>query len=253
VDAIPRLTLTERVAEAILDQILRERLGEGDALPSTGELAKRLDVSVVVVREALATLAGRGIVSRRQGRESVVARPGPEVLDSVFRVRTQQDSITADEFQQCRAALELQSASLAADAASAEQRAAALEPLIEAMRAERELEALTELDRRFHLAIADLSENRAIWLLLSSVNSVLRDSIHRNWENLLRKRNSRELDRALDLHAAIAEAILAGDRRRAIAAMSAHFSYWGPDFGLGDVAEADGKAAPRRRARAVSR
>jgi len=241
-EAVPRQPLTERAADAILDQILEERLAVGDPLPSTGELASRLDVSVVVVREALAALAGRGIISRRQGRESIVARPGPEVLDSIFRVRTRQDSIGPDEFRQCRAALELQAASLAAGAGAAA--AIALQPLVETMRAEPTLEALTEADRQFHLQIAELSGNRAIQLLLASFSSVLRDSIRHNWENVLDKGGA-ELEHAVEIHASIADAIAAGERRVAVVAMSRHFTYWGPDFGLGDIAEgADDGLAP---------
>ena len=66
--AVTRRTLTEQVADGILGLILDDGYAVGESLPSTSELGYRFDVSAVVVREAMATLAGRGIVVRRQGR-----------------------------------------------------------------------------------------------------------------------------------------------------------------------------------------
>jgi DNA-binding GntR family transcriptional regulator len=49
----------------ILDLVADRGLKEGDFLPPTGELVARFDVNVVVVRKALAVLAGRGMPVRR--------------------------------------------------------------------------------------------------------------------------------------------------------------------------------------------
>src|SRR5687767_2625736 len=97
-----RRSLADQAADAVLELILGGDLSHGDSLPSTAELAKRFDVSVVVVREALASLAGRGILERRQGREPVVSLPGPDVLSSILRVRARHDDISVDDFQECR-------------------------------------------------------------------------------------------------------------------------------------------------------
>ncbi len=56
--AIPRRSLADQVAEGILALILDGPLAEGAPLPTTAELAARFDVSAVVVREAMAALAG---------------------------------------------------------------------------------------------------------------------------------------------------------------------------------------------------
>lgn len=223
---VARRTLVDRVAEAILDSILDGGIAPGSALPSAGELAERYDVSVVVVREALAVLAGRGIVLRRQGREPVASRPGPEILDSIFRVRMQQDSMTLVEFQQCRAALELQSAALATSNPSQQARDDLLALPLELMRTETEIAALATADAQFHQALAELSGNAPLRLILSSFSTLLHQSIEDNVARLLASRGREGISIAFERHRAITDAVVDGDRRRAVSAMASHFMIW---------------------------
>jgi DNA-binding FadR family transcriptional regulator len=240
--AVTRRTLTDQVADGILELILRDGYGVGDSLPSTSELGGRFDVSAVVVREAMATLAGRGIVARRQGREPTVARPDAEVLDSILRVRIRQDGIDVGEFHQCRAALELQSAALAASAGSRESRAAALAPALAGLREWRVAAEIAEADRQFHLALAELSGNQVIRLLLTSLSSVLRDAVGDSLRRLLERRGDEGPELNARMHERIADAVVAGDRAGAIEAMADHFLFWGDDFDFGSV----GHTGPRR-------
>jgi GntR family transcriptional repressor for pyruvate dehydrogenase complex len=70
---------------AALDQLasLVERLEPGDRLGSERELAERLNVSRVTVREALRALEGMGKVDIRRNSGTYVARPAPEALVAV--------------------------------------------------------------------------------------------------------------------------------------------------------------------------
>lgn len=128
-----RESLVVQLADRLLDFIIENALDEGDQLPSTSDLAEQFGVSLIVVRDAIAILVGRGIVHRQQGRESVIQRPGSEVLDSLFRVRAAQNGISSSDIQQCRSALELQAVALASTAQTREKRQALLRPLLEAM------------------------------------------------------------------------------------------------------------------------
>jgi GntR family transcriptional repressor for pyruvate dehydrogenase complex len=246
--AVTRRTLTEQVAEGILDLILGDGYAVGDSLPSTSELGDRFDVSVVVVREAMATLAGRGIVVRRQGRESTVGRPDADVLDSILRVRIHQDGIDIGEFHQARAALELQATALAATAVDAGTRAAALEPALSGLREETSTEAVAEADRQFHLALAELSGNQVIRLLLTSLSSVLRDAVEDSFRRLVERYGDEGPGLNVCIHQRIADAVVAGDRAGAIEAMADHFLFWGDDFDFGSVGHtARGRARRRPR------
>lgn len=232
---VSRRTLTDQVAEAILDLVVSAEYAVGDSLPSTSELAGRFDVSAVVVREALAVLAGRGIVARRQGREAIVARPDSDVLDSILRVRVRQDGIGVAEFHQCRAALELQSAALAAEAADPETRAAALAPALERLRVWDVRAEVVEADRQFHLALAELSGNRVIRLVLTSLSSVLHDAVADSFRRLVELHGDEGPVVNVRMHQRIADAVVAGDRAAAVETMADHFLFWGDDFDFGSV------------------
>src|SRR5437868_2700937 len=80
-------TLASRVADSLVAFILEEGLKEGNPLPATADLAERYGVSRTVVREAIADLAGRGILVRSQGKESIVAMPGHPQLHGLFQFR----------------------------------------------------------------------------------------------------------------------------------------------------------------------
>ncbi|WP_341953580.1 FCD domain-containing protein [Salinibacterium sp. TMP30] len=224
---IKRSSLSDQVTHELVAMIERQGIGVGSPLPSTGELASQFGVSVVVIREALSTLSGRGIIQRAQGKESVVARPGSEVLDSIFRTRMRQDSITLDEFQHCRAALEQQAA---AEAASGIHHAEALQTLgvhLEAMSHADNDEALINADVAFHHSLAVLSGNRALVLLLEGLHTFVSDSLTVMYERIgPRTRSSVEL--SISNHREIAVAVQNGDRAGAIDAMRRHFETSSP-------------------------
>jgi DNA-binding transcriptional regulator YhcF (GntR family) len=95
--SLSRRSLADQVADALAQYILEEGLQEGDSLPSTAELAERFDVSRTVVREALADLAGRGVLTRSQGRESIVATPGSSELTSLLQFRLRRSDMATDD------------------------------------------------------------------------------------------------------------------------------------------------------------
>jgi DNA-binding FadR family transcriptional regulator len=224
--AVSRRTLVERVGDEILDLIAEQGYELGSSLPSTSQLAARFEVSAVVVREAMATLAGRGIVRRVQGREPTIGRPGSEVLETVLRVRTHQDELTLEEFLQCRAPLELQSAALAAASPDAEVRAAVLEPIMTRLRNWSDETDPAEADHAFHLALADLSGNRLIQLLLASLNSVMHEALTTIFRELLERYDEQGPEVRLRTHERIADAVIAGDPVEATLAMADHFLFW---------------------------
>jgi len=67
--------LYEKTIAFILQLIDENRLREGDQLPTELRLAQQAGVSLVTVRRALAELAAQGVVRRKQGRGTFVARP----------------------------------------------------------------------------------------------------------------------------------------------------------------------------------
>src|SRR2546426_9746 len=62
----------EKIAEQIEKRILGGELRSGDRLPTERELSEQFHVSRTAVREAMKTLAQRGLVDMRPGRGTIV-------------------------------------------------------------------------------------------------------------------------------------------------------------------------------------
>ncbi len=72
--------LYQEIAEQILNMIREGQLKPGDLLPSERELAQRMHVSRVSVRDAIRVLEARGIVEVRQGEGTRVRTPDAATL-----------------------------------------------------------------------------------------------------------------------------------------------------------------------------
>src|SRR5688572_14768949 len=112
--SMPRLarereSLVDRAADEIVAMIQSGGLAFGDALPSTAQLIDEFGVSRTVVREALADLAGRGIV-RRAGREYTVGTPGAGELSELLQFRMIQLGGDVLEVMEFREGIEVRSA-----------------------------------------------------------------------------------------------------------------------------------------------
>jgi DNA-binding FadR family transcriptional regulator len=216
-------SLAERAADAVLDMILDQKLQEGDPLPPNWQLAEDYGVSTLVVREAIASLAARGILLRRQGREPVVSAPRFEIISSMLRVRAHLDGITIDEFRACRAGLEIQAAALAAKAGNPARKAQVLQQYLDGMREAPDAATFNENDMGFHLAVAELSDNQAVQIMLQAVGDLLREGIEESYRRDFLRGGREGLVEIHKLHEGIAEAISKGDSAAASERMAVHF------------------------------
>lgn len=76
------LKLTRAIEHAVRDG----RLQPGDALPSERELAQGADISRVTVRKAVRDLVARGLLTRRHGSGTYVAKPVERLDQSLSRL-----------------------------------------------------------------------------------------------------------------------------------------------------------------------
>lgn len=201
--------------------IVEQRLAPGEPLPSTGDLAEQFNVSRTVVREALAELAGRGMIERSQGRESVVSSPGPEQFQELLRFRVDREGIDPTAIMEFRQTMEVEAARLAATRRTA--------PDLDAMQAswDRLSSARTEAefheaDILFHRAVAAASGNPLILLVLDSLVELLRDVRRRAYRG--RKKQGKALDQVVADHRHVLDAIRGGDAAGAAEAMAHHLS-----------------------------
>jgi GntR family transcriptional regulator, transcriptional repressor for pyruvate dehydrogenase complex len=234
-----RTSLADSVVDALIDLIVERALAPGSAIPSVGELATRFGVSVVVVREAVATLCGRGILERRQGREAIVRRPDPGVVSSMLRMQVRFDDVGLAELQQCRAALEMQSVVFAARQPDKDRDTTAMFAALRQMEQATSVLELRDADILFHSALVAIAGNKALVLLVQALHAVAVDSLDMIYSRLLSD-GVPVAELTLGSHEPIAVAVRDGDVAGAIKAMSRHFELSLPDIDYGILSTPQG-------------
>ena len=104
---LKRQNLHERIAQAIQDMIVEEKLPRGSQLPPERKFAKLLGVNRATLREAIHLLEQRGLVEMKAGSGTYVTDTISESIlaDSierqfVFGNRTHEDLVTLREIVQ---------------------------------------------------------------------------------------------------------------------------------------------------------
>lgn len=115
-------TLSAELAEHLCDRIRNDRLAPGARLGTEADLADQFGVSRTVVREAIGSLRGLGVVTGRQGKGLCVAEG--DNFSSVLRkalVPQVASSKGWHELEQLRAVIEIGSISLAVELITSEE------------------------------------------------------------------------------------------------------------------------------------
>jgi GntR family transcriptional repressor for pyruvate dehydrogenase complex len=211
-----RPSLTSLTADAVLDLIQERGLGEGDAIPSTGEISDALGVSRTVVREAIAELSGQGLLLRQQGAQSVIALPGSSQLERLVRLRFAIKGSELEQVQELRQSIEIAAAELAAHRAT-ESDIASLGEALNDLRTAVDITARHKADLAFHRAVVIAAHNDLMQMMIEAIAPLLDVLLVKVWEGWTdRGRSATEL---VEAHALIFDGIAAGDPDRAGAAM----------------------------------
>lgn len=176
-----RDALHTQIADRIEQMIITESLNPGDRLPGERDLAEGLNVSRAVVREALRTLSGRGLINVRPGSGAYVQEPSPQdaaaPLELLLRLQQRPDGIVdvrdLRNLFEIRRTLEIEIAGFAAKRATTED-LAAMEAAIERM--VMHVDATRRFmgdDQAFHLALANATQNRLFSVLLTPISGLL--------------------------------------------------------------------------------
>lgn len=200
------------IVEAVIGDIREGRYRVGDRLPPERHLAAAAGVSRGSVREALAELARRGIIERRQGSGSTVIGLG-EHDDLAGRIRAAGSDL--QNATELRDIVEPRIAALAAYRAHDDE-LARLVKLMDGVPGELTLERSLELDVEFHRALAQASGNPLL-LTLCDVTA--------EWTHEHRARSHASVHGRLVSwrgHREILDAIVARDASRAAEAMGRH-------------------------------
>ncbi|MES2534157.1 MAG: FadR/GntR family transcriptional regulator, partial [Pseudomonadota bacterium] len=217
---LDRVSLAEQAVQSLLRYIEQARLAPGAALPGEGRLAETLGVSRPVVREALRTLKGMGVVDIANGKSPTVRRDLDVTALGIYFSRALQvlDNST-EELMDVRAALEGRAAMLAAARRLPEQAERMSALVVHMQTCLRDPAAYAALDTELHVEIARASGNPLLWQMVGSIRASL-ESLSR--QGMERRKTDESLQQVQDGHAELVARICEGDVAGAGKAMQAH-------------------------------
>lgn len=235
-------TLPDQVAQTILQRIAAGELLPGHTLPSQRDLAQSMGVGLSVIREAVQRLVALNVVETAHGSGTVV-RPFrwlPLLYDkSSFHLAMQ--SIGIRDLWEARRLLEGKIVGLAVERRTLANLKKIRDVLDKAKPLPETYEASQSLNRQFHHAVAEASQNAVLVDLLDPLLDVRAEgAAHRFGEEQCRK--------TWAAHEAIYKAVADRDAAAAAIAIERHFKI-GP-IALDEI-EARGSAFidPRPRSR----
>ena len=217
--------LSHGVIRQIEGLILRGILRPGERLPSERELSDRMGVSRPSLREALADLQDRGLLTSKAGAGVYVA----DVLGSAFAPALVKLFATHVEavfdYISFRRDMEGLAAERAARLAS-DTDLALINTIFQKMEAAHEKRNPADeayLDADFHLSIIEASHNIIMLHMMRSMYELLREGVFYNRSVMFKQRTTR--DTLLDQHRAINDALQARDPAGARAAVESHLNF----------------------------
>jgi DNA-binding FadR family transcriptional regulator len=213
--------------EEALEQILQiVRLGlvrDGERLPAERDFAERLGISRVMLREVLKVLTEQGLVVSRRGRYggTFVRNPQPsgQDADSTEELQRHLAGVAHDmnvlDTLRFREVLETGAAELCASRGLSEAEATRLCAALDAT-SDAALSDYRRSDTLFHLTLVELAESPSLTAQYAAVRAKVNDLLGRI--PLL----VRNLEHAQQQHAALVDAVLAGDPEQARAVAREH-------------------------------
>jgi DNA-binding FadR family transcriptional regulator len=207
----------DEVAAELEEHVLSGALPVGAKLPSERQLAAQFGVGRPLVREALRTLAERGLVEIAPGRgtfaRSVRSSDAARPLASLYR----RQGVTTRDVVEARLMLEREGAALAVDRATDEELADLRARLVLFESATQPVERL-EHDLRFHAGVVRLAHNPVLESMFGSIAPL---AFQLMLSGLGEPRVVKAGKRA---HRRILGALVARDAAAAQAAVDAHFA-----------------------------
>ncbi len=236
--------LSAAVTRQIEKLILRGILRPGERLPAERDLAEKLGVSRPSLREAIAELQDKGLLTTRAGAGIYVADVlGSAFSDALIRLFADHDEAVFD-YIGFRRDLEGLAACRAARLAS-DTDLQVIQTIMDKMEAAHKKTNPADearLDAEFHMAIIEASHNVIMLHMMRSMFQLLREGVFYNRQVMFKQRTTRGA--LLDQHRAINTAIQARDPDAARAAINAHLNY--VEKALADQQKADRNEAIAR-------
>ena len=205
-NGIERYNLVDEAYKRIKAEILSARFIEGSKIPSENQLCKELNVSRVVVREALSRLRNEKIIVTFQGKGSFKANPNNFVGITLGKELTFEDFKQVMDF---RAGIEYAAVRLAVKVAS-NQELENIKACAKDMSAAVGEEDFNAADYRFHYMIVKSSHNGLLLAALENCSELINGAL----KLMNSVKDAKEY--AVNLHDKIADKLIKRDAKGAI-------------------------------------
>jgi GntR family transcriptional repressor for pyruvate dehydrogenase complex len=229
-----------QVVEYVRRQIEEGGLKAGDRLPPERDLARQIGVSRPSLRSGLRSLQAMGVIRARQGSGTYVADGPPRLGEGPLQFLAALHGFTRDEMFEARRVLEVGTAGLAAERATAEQVTAMAEEVASMFASLEDPQAYLRHDVQFHRAVAAGSQNPVLATLIDTIAELVYETRRRTVER------ATDLRQSAEMHRRIYRAIKDRDAERARTEMSEHLN-------MARQAQAGEEQAPAGAARASRR
>jgi GntR family transcriptional regulator, transcriptional repressor for pyruvate dehydrogenase complex len=215
-----RDSLSQQIAEDLIDRIHKGIYKPITRIPSENELASEYEVSRPVVREAIRMLSAQGIIKVIRGKGAIVQEVNEIPLKIFFQRALSADPKAWRDVIDVRKYLEVNSAGQAAIRRT-EQDLEELRNIIDELNHnENKYEEYSDWDIKFHLKIAECSGNSLLHHFINAVRDSLFVIINRLRHNLDNNKRSLIQKNHENIYYAISE----GDKEGAERAMEVHFN-----------------------------
>ena len=212
--------LSERVTQYLVKHIHDNDLKPGDRVPSEVQVSVELGISRGVVRQAYHSLRTAGILEIAMGRSPRVGEMSHAAFTPLFVHALSTEQASVEDVLELRFAVEIHAVELAA----AHRNSGHVEALKRAVKGMRktvkDLDRFTRIDVRFHQVIGNATGNP----LFEIFTQALRGSYESSIRTGLRSRSTlAQIEKIVDTHEAIVDAIAAQQPARARKLMALHF------------------------------
>jgi DNA-binding FadR family transcriptional regulator len=189
-------------------------------MPSEVQISAHLKISRGIVREAFRSLSAAGILEVGAGRSPRVGALNNVLLTHVMRHALSTRQVSPEQVLDLRCSIEVRAAELAAEMCT-EKDVADLRSAVAGMnRALKNPDRFVPQDIRFHEIISGATGNPLFRLLVGTLRECMETSIRAGLES---RTTRAQINRIVETHSAIADAIASRQSTRAGYMMKVHF------------------------------
>jgi GntR family transcriptional regulator, transcriptional repressor for pyruvate dehydrogenase complex len=216
---LARQPISEQVAGRILGMVKSGNLRPGDRLPTEAQMAVAFGISRPPLREALKALTIMGVLESRQGGRYSVTDLSPSRLVAPFNAMLSVAEYDIDEHFECRQIVDVELGRLCTRRATPDERTRIMQLAHDGQAFLTDPIGFRLLDYEFHQALNAGAHNAMLATVALGLYDVALDA------RRIASAAPRVIPVSVQQHIEVAEAVMAHDEERAVAAVTRHLEH----------------------------